>query len=202
VKCDVILCGVGGQGVLSLAGLLGETARRRGFEVRQGEIHGMSQRGGAVEATLRLADGPIASPRIPRGSADLLLALEPLEALRHVHVLSPQAWVIVAEEPFDNLASYPDVADVHRRLDELPRVRRVAAKARARDAGAAKAANVVVLGAALDLLPIEPEGLEAVIADAFARLGPRAVKANLAALAAGREAVGGTVASPAGRVGE
>jgi indolepyruvate ferredoxin oxidoreductase beta subunit len=197
MKCDLVLCGVGGQGVLSLAGLLGEAARRQGLEVRQGEIHGMSQRGGAVQATLRLADGPIASPRAPAGCVDLLLALEPLEALRNVHHLSPDAWVVVAEEPFENLARYPDPTELYRRLDALPRVRRVAASALARKAGSARAANVVVLGAALDLLPVAEEGLEAVLEEHFARRGTRAVEANLRALAAGREAVGGEAAEPA-----
>lgn len=193
MKCDAILCGVGGQGVLSLAGLLGEAARRQGLEVRQGEIHGMSQRGGAVEATLRLADGSIASPRIPCGDADLLVALEPLEALRHVHRLSPAAWVVVASEPFDNLARYPDPAGLHARLDDLPRVRRVDAGALARDAGTARAANVVLLGAAVDLLPVDPDGVAEVIRDTFAALGERAVGANLAAFAAGRSVTSGAV---------
>lgn len=194
MRCDVILCGVGGQGVLSLAGIVGEAARRQGLQVAQGEIHGMSQRGGAVEATLRLSDGDLASPRIPDGSADLLLSLEPLEALRHVHRLAPSAHVVTASEPFDNLASYPDLDEVHARLDALPRVRRIEAAGPAREAGAAKAANVVVLGAALDLLPLDVQAVIAVLEELFAPRGERVMEANRAALQAGRDAAGATPA--------
>jgi indolepyruvate ferredoxin oxidoreductase beta subunit len=183
--------------VLSLVGLVAEAARRCGYQVAQGEIHGMSQRGGAVQATLRIADEAIASPRIPPGVARLLLALEPLESLRYVHVLAPDAWVVVAEEPVDDLPGYPEENEVHARLAALPRVRRVAAGALARRAGSARAANVVVLGAALDLLPVEGAVIEAVLRDAFGRLGSRGVEANLKALAAGRDAASAGAAHPA-----
>ncbi len=185
MKIDVVLCGVGGQGVLTLAGILAEAARRRGLHVRQGEIHGMSQRGGAVEATLRLSDAPIAGPQIARGRADLLLATEPLEALRHVHRLAPQGVTVAAADPVDDMDGYPPLDELHARIRALPRAVLVPAVALAREAGAAKSANVVVAGAALPFLPLDVEGVEGVLRDAFEARGDRIVQANLKALSAG-----------------
>lgn len=185
MKADVVLCGVGGQGVLTVAGLLAEAARRRGLHVRQGEIHGMSQRGGAVEATLRMSDAPIAGPQIGRGRVDLLIATEPLEALRNVDRLAPSGVAVAATDPVDDIDGYPDLDELLDRLRALPRAVLVPAGALARKAGAVKAANVVVVGAALPFLPLDAEGVESVIRDAFAARGERLVEANLAALAAG-----------------
>jgi indolepyruvate ferredoxin oxidoreductase beta subunit len=186
MKADVILAGVGGQGVLSAAGILSEAARRQGLEVRQGEIHGMSQRGGAVQASLRLSDHPIAGMLVPRGGADLILGLEPLETLRWVAWLSPDGAVVAAADPFENIPDYPPLAEVHARVRGLPRARLVEAARLAREAGSPLAANVVLVGVASQLLPLERALLEAVVEDAFRAKGPRVVEANLRAFDAGR----------------
>jgi indolepyruvate ferredoxin oxidoreductase beta subunit len=196
MKADVILAGVGGQGVLSAAGILSEAARRQGLEVRQGEIHGMSQRGGAVQATLRLADHPLSGMLVPRAGADLLLGLEPLETLRYVPWLSPDGAVVAAAEPFENISDYPPLDEVHARVLALPRARLVEATRLAREAGSPLAANVVLVGAASAFLPLERAVLEAVVEEAFRGKGPRVVEANLRAFEAGR--VSGDVPAGAG----
>lgn len=189
MKYDVVLCGVGGQGVLSAAAILAEAAVRAGLQVRQGEVHGMSQRGGAVQATLRLADAPIAGELIPRGTADLILSLEPLETLRYLEWLGPEGWVVSSSDPVRNIPDYPEMEPLLARIDALPRARLVPAEGLARKAGSGHASNVVLLGAAADLLPLEAEGLLEVVTDAFQRKGEKVVQANLTAFGSGREPV-------------
>ena len=103
MKTDIILSGVGGQGILSIATIIGEAATRMGLTLKQAEVHGMSQRGGDVQSILRLSDGPIASDLIPFGSADLILSLEPMEALRYLPYLSQEGWFISSSAPFKNI---------------------------------------------------------------------------------------------------
>lgn len=185
---DIVLCGVGGQGVLSAAAILAEAAVRQGLEVRQAEVHGMAQRGGAVQASLRLSDRPIPGELIPRGTADLILSLEPLETLRYLDWLGPGGWVVAAAEPLENIPDYPKLEEVLDQLRELPRVRLVEAGAMARKAGTAHAANVVLLGAAIERLPLDPDVIRDVITRGFEPKGQKVVDANLRAFAAGREA--------------
>ena len=192
MKTDVILCGVGGQGVLSAAAVLAEAGLREGLHVRQGEVHGMAQRGGAVQASLRLSDEPIPGALVPRGTARLLLALEPLEALRYTDYLAPDGWIVSAAEPVRNIPDYPDLEELQREVAAHPRTRLVPASALAREAGSIHAANTVLVGAAADLLPLSPETVEAVLADAFREKGEKVVRSNLDAFRAGRAAaVGG-----------
>lgn len=187
MKTDIVLCGVGGQGVLSAAAILAEAAVREGLEVREGEVHGMAQRGGAVQASLRISDLSIAGELIPRGTADLLLSLEPLETLRYLDWLGPEGWVVAAAEPVRNIPDYPPLDDVHARLRALPRVRLVEAGAVARKAGSLHAANVVLLGAASPLLPLDPRVIREVITEGFMEKGVKVVDANLRAFQAGEE---------------
>jgi indolepyruvate ferredoxin oxidoreductase beta subunit len=187
MKCDVILAGVGGHGVLSLGVVLAAAARAEGHEVKLSEVHGMAQRGGSVLAHLRIADAPIESALIPEGSADLLLATEPLEALRYLHLLAPEGTVVTSTDPVRNIDDYPDEAVLSKRLEALPSRVLVAAEQLAKEAGVRQAANLVVAGAAIDRLPIEPETMEQVIGETFGRLGERIVEANVSALRAGRE---------------
>lgn len=189
MKTDVILCGVGGQGVLSAASILAEAGLRSGLEVRQGEIHGMAQRGGAVQASLRLADGPIASDLVPRGTAGLLLSLEPLEALRYTDYLAEDGSLVSAGEPMKNIPDYPDLESVLERLRHHPRALVVPAVALARKAGSAHAANAVLLGAAAHLLPLDPEVILEVVTDGFRQKGEKVVQANRKAFRSGQEAV-------------
>jgi indolepyruvate ferredoxin oxidoreductase beta subunit len=191
MRYDVVLAGVGGQGILTVSALLAEAAHRDGLEVKQSEIHGMSQRGGAVRAGVRIADTPIDSALIPTGSADLLLGLEPLEALRHAGDLGPTGRLVTAADPIDDIDDYPDVALIHAAIEAVPGALLVDAIALARKAGSHRAANVVVLGACAALLPVEVDTLESCVAAAFAPKGERMVETNLEAFAAGTAVAAG-----------
>lgn len=185
-KLDVVLAGVGGQGVLSLAALLAQAARAEGLEVKLSEVHGMAQRGGTVLAHLRLSDQPIHSPLIAKGTARLLIATEPLEALRYLELLAEDGVVVSATDPNRNIPDYPEIETV---LDGLERAgaELVEAAALATEAGARKASNVVLAGAATPLLPIRAVTFEEVIKDGFANRGEAMVAANLEAYRRGRE---------------
>ncbi|MDR1899411.1 MAG: indolepyruvate oxidoreductase subunit beta [Treponema sp.] len=189
MKKDIILAGVGGQGVLSIAAIIARAAVAGGFRVRQSEVHGMAQRGGAVLAQLRIADGAIASDLVPRGAADLILSMEPLESLRYAEWLSPQGALVTAAEPLINIPDYPDPAVVVRAITAFPLHRVVEAAALAKKAGLARAVNMVMVGAASPFLPVGAAVLEETIAAAFASKEASVVEANQKAFRLGREAV-------------
>ena len=185
---DIILAGVGGQGVLSVSAVIASAAMERGLFVKQSEVHGMAQRGGAVLANLRLSDAPIASDLIPQGRAALILSMEPLESLRYLAFLSPSGHVITSINPVQNIPTYPPIEEVLAQIHRLPHVSLVDAEKLARHAGSIRAVNMVMVGAASRVLPFEPELLERLIAARFGSKGPKVVEQNLAAFRAGREA--------------
>ena len=185
---DIILCGVGGQGGISVSVVIAKAAMAEGYRVKQSEIHGMSQRGGEVLAHLRISDGEPASPSIPVGAADLIISFEPLEALRHARWLSVERGTLVsAISPVKNITDYPELDAVLAELRALPRVFLVDADAIAKEAGNARAANMVLVGLASTLMPVSPARLEAETAAFFARKGQAVVDANIAAFRKGRE---------------
>jgi len=188
VKCDIVLAGVGGQGVLSLAAAIAAAAMEEGLHVKQAEVHGMSQRGGAVTASLRLADREIASDLIPAGKAAMILSMEPLESLRYLAFLAPEGTLITSANPVRNITDYPNLEDLLRRIAALPHAIVVDAEKLAREAGSARATNMVIVGAAMHLLPLRPEAVEASVSRMFARKGEDVVAINLRALRAGRQA--------------
>lgn len=188
MKTDIVLAGVGGQGVLSIAAVIGACALEEGHEVKQTEVHGMAQRGGSVYAHLRIADGSIASPLIGKGTADLLLSMEPVEVFRYLDLLAPGARVVTAIEPVRNVAGYPPVEEVLEAVRAIPGAVLVSTEGLARRAGASRVANIVLVGAVSGLLPIRPEVFEAHLRTAFASKGPKVVDANLVAFRLGREA--------------
>ena len=189
MKHDLVLAGVGGQGVLSVAAILAEAARRHGLVVRQGEVHGMSQRGGAVQATLRLADGPIEGDLVARGGADMVLGVEPVEALRYLDYLAPGGRLVTAADPYENVPDYPPRDAVLAAVRAVPGAVLVEAGELARRAGSGRTANVVMVGAASVFLPIPADVIEACLVDGFAAKGERVVEANRRAFALGRAAV-------------
>lgn len=189
MKHDLVLAGVGGQGVLSVAAILAEAARRHGLVVRQGEVHGMSQRGGAVQASLRLADSPIEGDLVPRGGADMVLGVEPVEALRYLDYLAPGGRLVTAADPYENVPDYPPVEAVLAAVRAVPGAVLVEAGELARRAGSGRTANVVMVGAASAFLPIPAEVIEGCIVEGFAAKGERVVEANRRAFALGRAAV-------------
>lgn len=188
MKYDIILAGVGGQGVLSLAAVIATGAMMDGLTVRQSEVHGMAQRGGAVLANLRMADGPIHADLIGRGSAEMILAMEPLESLRYLEYLSAQGGVVVSSgDPFVNIPDYPDTQAVREAVEALPSAIVVDADSLAKEAGSVKAANMVMVGAASVHLPVSAETLERAIIRIFERKGTKVTDTNIKAFRAGRE---------------
>jgi len=189
MKYDVIFAGVGGQGVLSMAAVIGRAATAEGLAAKQSEVHGMAQRGGAVSAHLRLTEGAVASDLIPRGSADLILSLEPIEALRSLEYLSPSGILITSSNALVNVPDYPDDEDVVRRVrSAAPRSVMLDAEALARAAGDVQASNSVMVGAASWVLPVKVESLEAALEATFRKKGARVIDVNHRAFRAGREA--------------
>lgn len=184
---DIILAGVGGQGVLSLAGIIAGAALDDRLFVKQSEIHGMSQRGGAVFAHLRLADTPIASDLVALGSASMVLCMEPLESLRYLEYLSASGTVVTATEPVANMHNYPPLPELLAAIRSLPHAILVDAGGLAKRAGLAQATNCVLAGAAAPLLPIAAATIERGIRARFARKGQTVVEQNLAAFRAGQE---------------
>ena len=187
MKKDIILSGVGGQGILSIAAIIGKAALNEGLRIKQAEVHGMSQRGGDVQSHLRISSSEIRSDLIPRGAADLIISLEPMESLRYLPWLAAEGWVVTNTVPVVNIPNYPDEAALQAELKALPQVVTLDADALAREAGSPRSANMALLGAAAPLLGIDAGRLEAGIRDIFARKGEAVVEANLAAFRAGYE---------------
>lgn len=187
MKFDIVLAGVGGQGVLSLSAIIASGAMKENLFVKQSEVHGMSQRGGAVLANLRISDKPIASDLIPRGRASMILSMEPLESLRYVSYLSPEGALITSTTPVVNIPNYPDLEELLGQIRGIPGAILVESERLAKAAGSVRAANMVMVGAASHLLPVKVETMEHYIEDVFKKKGDKIVEANLKAFAAGRE---------------
>jgi indolepyruvate ferredoxin oxidoreductase beta subunit len=188
MKYDIVLCGVGGQGVLSLAAIIAEAAVAEGLRVRQSEVHGMAQRGGAVLAHLRISGEAIHSDLIPGGGAQMILSMEPLESLRYADFLAPDGILITAREPFLNIPDYPDIEAVYRAIEGFPRHSLVPALEIAKKAGSARAVNMVLVGAAGEYLPLKTETLENAVKERFASKGEAVVRINMEALRGARNA--------------
>ena len=189
MKKDIILAGVGGQGILSIATVIGEAALQEGLYLKQAEVHGMSQRGGDVQSNLRLSSEPIMSDLIPKGGADLIISLEPMEALRYVEYLKPDGWIVTSCVPFLNIPNYPEQEEVLARVRSYEHHVLLDVEALAKEAGApAQAANMVLLGAAIPMLGIEHDKMIAGVARVFARKGEAVVQTNIAAVEAGYQA--------------
>lgn len=186
MKCDIVLAGVGGQGILSIATVLGFAAVEKNLYLKQAETHGMSQRGGAVQSYLRLSDQTIYSDLIPSGQAQLILSVEPLESLRYLSFLAPDGYVITNTTPFINIPDYPDPEMVLKTIHKLPRYVAIDAERVAKDEGNVKASNMVMLGAASPFIELPLSSLEQGIREIFARKGADIVELNLRAFHAGR----------------
>lgn len=149
MKKDIILSGVGGQGILSIATIIGEAAVKAGLTLKQAEVHGMSQRGGDVQSNLRLSDDTIYSDLISMGGADMILSLEPMEALRYLPYLNKEGWIITSSAPFKNIPDYPEDAALQDELKALPHVVAVDVETLAQENRMPKCANVILLGLSL-----------------------------------------------------
>lgn len=186
MKKDIILCGVGGQGILSIATVIGEAATEAGVYLKQAEVHGMSQRGGDVQSNLRLSTQPIYSDLIPLGKADVIISMEPMEALRYLPYLAKDGIIITSSKPFINIPNYPDITALTAELDAMPKVVRLNIDDVAKEAGNIRGANMVLLGMAAPYIEIlSVEQLRSAIAVIFARKGEGVVNLNLKAFDAG-----------------
>jgi indolepyruvate ferredoxin oxidoreductase beta subunit len=186
MKKDIILAGVGGQGILSIAAAIGLAAVESGLYLKQAEVHGMSQRGGDVQSHLRLSDKEIASDLIPQGKADMIISVEPMEALRYLPMLSGEGWIITNTKPFINIPNYPDYNELILEIEKQPKQISFDADKIAKDLHSPKSANMVILGAASPFLDIEYSKLENAVKKLFGRKGEDIIRKNLDALKAGR----------------
>jgi indolepyruvate ferredoxin oxidoreductase beta subunit len=187
MKKDIIIAGVGGQGIVSIAATIGYAAVGAGLFLKQSEVHGMSQRGGDVYSHFRLSDKEIHSDLIPVGEADLIISIEPLEALRYLPMLSPDGWLITNSNPFINMTGYPDIEGVHAEINKVRNHIMMNTDQMARKLGAPKSSNIIVLGAAFQQLGMDIELLENSLRTLFGRKGEKVVNSNIEALHAGME---------------
>ena len=187
MKRDIILSGVGGQGILSIATVIGAAALKEGLHIKQAEVHGMSQRGGDVQSNLRISSDEILSDLIPQGAADIIISLEPMEARRYVPYLNPEGWVIANTTPFVNIANYPEPEAVLAELGKRKHAILIDVDAIAKEQSSPRAANIVLLGAAAPFLGLDADKFEAGIRSIFARKGEQIVEMNLKAFRAGYE---------------
>lgn len=183
---NIIVAGVGGQGILSIAFVLDHAAMKEGYRFKQSEVHGMAQRGGAVQSHLRFSKDEIWSDLIPQGGADLILSVEPLEALRYFSMLKEGGAVIASASPFVNIPNYPDLEEVYGRIASLRNHTLIHSERLAKLAGSAKAQNIVMLGAAARLLPFNEESCLEFVELLFKAKGEQAVGTNLAAFKFGQ----------------
>lgn len=187
MKKDVILAGVGGQGVLSISAIISLAAVKTGLFLKQAEVHGMSQRGGEVHSHLRLSEQEIASDLIPAGQADIILSIEPMEGLRYLPMLSAEGWLITNTHPYVNIRNYPDIKVILDEIEKVPRHLAVNAEEMARELGSTRMTNTIMLGACSPLLIIPYEKIQQAISELFASKGKDVVRLNQDALQKGRD---------------
>lgn len=187
MKTDIILAGVGGQGILSIAATIGMAALKNDLFLKQSEVHGMSQRGGAVQSHMRVSDKEIASDLIPMGAADIILSVAPMESLRYLPYLAKNGWIVTNTNPFINIPNYPEVEKVLAEIKKQKNYIAIDADAIAKELGSPKSSNMVMLGAATPFINIPFENFEYGIQYIFGRKGEEIVNTNLKALRTGRE---------------
>ena len=187
MKNDIILSGVGGQGILSIASTIGLAAVANDLFLKQSEVHGMSQRGGDVQSHLRLSDKPVSSDLIPYGKADLIISVEPMESLRYLPWLSTNGWLVTNSNPFINIPDYPPLDEILKEIKKIKNHIIIDANEIAKQSGSARSGNMVILGAASPFIEMPFESLENAVIKLFGRKGDQIIEANLKALKAGRE---------------
>ena len=185
---NIILAGVGGQGILSIAFVIDNAALDAGFHFKQAEVHGMAQRGGAVQSNLRYGDAEIHSDIIPVGRADMVLSVEPLEVLRYWHYLQPGGWVVTSTTPYVNIPDYPEIEDLLARIAAFDNIVMVDTAHLARAAGNLKTQNMAAVGAASPLLDFAEDRLLDFVELLFSRKGEKIVAVNQRAFRYGRAA--------------
>ncbi|MDA3954956.1 MAG: indolepyruvate oxidoreductase subunit beta [Bacteroidales bacterium] len=187
MKTDIILAGVGGQGILSIAATIGMSALHNNLHLKQAEVHGMSQRGGAVQSNMRISDKPISSDLIPMGEADIILSVEPMESLRYLPYLKKGGWLVTNTTPFININNYPEIEEVLAEIKKQKNHISLDADSIAAEIGSKRSSNIVMLGAATPFFDISFESFEEGIRQIFARKGEDIINVNIQALRAGRD---------------
>lgn len=187
MKRDIILSGVGGQGILSIATIIGDAAMNKGMYIKQAEVHGMSQRGGDVHSHLRISDAPIASDLIGKGCADLIISMEPMEALRYKPALKKGGWIVTSKTPFVNIPNYPDVEKVYAELNAIGNVKLVDAEEIAKENQMNRSVNMILLGAAAEALGLDVKTLGESVSRIFGSKGEEVVAMNVKALELGAQ---------------
>jgi indolepyruvate ferredoxin oxidoreductase beta subunit len=187
MKRDILLAGVGGQGAISIAAAIATAALDEGLSIKQAETHGMSQRGGAVVSHLRYSSDTVYSDLIEHGQADLIIAIEPMEALRYVEYLAPTGTVVTNITPVVNIPNYPEMEGVLGKLRQIPDHVLLDAEKLAKAAATAKAANMVLLGASSHLLGLKTD-FEALLRRMWQAKGDKVVESNIRAFRFGRDA--------------
>ena len=187
MKSNIILAGVGGQGILSIAATIGMAALENHLYIKQAEVHGMSQRGGAVQSHLRISEKEIASDLIPEGNADIIVSVEPMESLRYLPWLSKEGWLVTNTTPFANIPDYPEMETLLKEIEKIPHHITINADEVARQVKSPRSTNIVMLGAASPFIDIPYKSLENGIRKIFERKGEKIVSLNIDALKAGRE---------------
>ena len=187
MKTDIVLAGVGGQGILSIAATIGMAALENDLYLKQAEVHGMSQRGGAVQSHMRISDQEILSDLIPKGAADIILSVEPMESLRYLPFLSSDGWLVTNVTPYKNIPDYPEEEEIMKEIKKHKNHIAIDADKIAADIGSKRSSNIVMLGAALPFFNISAESFEEGIRKIFAKKGDKVVDVNIQALRSGRE---------------
>ena len=190
MKTDIILSGVGGQGILSIATVIGDAALNEGLNLKQAEVHGMSQRGGDVQSNLRISSEPIHSDLIPLGSANVIISLEPMEALRYMPYLAPDGWVITSSKPFINIPNYPEQELLDKELEKVKNIVLLDTAQIAADNGMPRSENMVLLGGAVDAIGLPLDKILDSVKRIFASKGDAVIEQNLKAVMLGYEAKG------------
>jgi indolepyruvate ferredoxin oxidoreductase beta subunit len=187
MKNDIILSGVGGQGILSIAATIGLAAVENNLFLKQSEVHGMSQRGGDVQSHFRLSDKPVSSDLIPYGKADIIISVEPMESLRYLPWLSETGWIVTNSNPFINIPDYPPVENIITEIRKIKNSIIVDADSLAKEAGSLKSVNMVILGAASPFIELSFASLENAVRKLFGKKGEEIIELNLRALRAGKD---------------
>lgn len=188
MKRDVIISGVGGQGILSIAFVIDNAVLDKGWHFKQSEVHGMAQRGGVVQSHLRYSDTEILSDLIPNGSADVILSVEPLESLRYLDYLSPAGIAVISTAPYKNIPDYPDFEEVLKEIKKIKNHILIESETLAKEAGHLKAQNMVMLGAASKWLELDEATLKKFITMAFEKKGESVIQLNMKAFDLGKQA--------------
>ncbi|MCP4882700.1 MAG: indolepyruvate oxidoreductase subunit beta [Flavobacteriales bacterium] len=187
MKSNIILSGVGGQGILTLASIIDTAALYQNLFVKQSEVHGMSQRGGAVQCHVRLSDKQIYSDLIPEGETDLILSAEPMELLRHIPNLKKNGWIITDSSTFENIVNYPDKHELYKQIKTHWNHIIINAKSCAKEMGNSKICNMILLGAAAEHLPIEEEKFIQAIRHFFKEKSEKLILKNIEAFKGGQK---------------